>query len=162
MTEGDTPVQRSRIFISYRRQDAEQAAGRLAADLRTHFAAEQVFEDIASIEPGADFEEALQQGLASCAAVIVVIGPAWSTITDRQGRRRIELTDDWVRQEVAHCLQSPGVRVFPVLVGDAHMPRSEDLPEALRPLTRRQAYPLVTRHWAKDVATLVRHLLTSR
>jgi formylglycine-generating enzyme required for sulfatase activity len=155
---GGTPVQRSRIFISYRRQDAEQAAGRLADDLRRHFEPEQIFEDIASIEPGADFEEALQQGLASCAAVIVVMGPAWATITDKQGRRRIELADDWVRQEVAHCLQSPGVGVFPVLVGDAHMPNADELPEALRPLTRRQAYPLTTRHWPKDVAVLVEHL----
>jgi len=155
---GDTPVQRSRIFISYRRADAEQAAGRLAADLRSHFDPDQIFEDIASIDPGADFEEALRDGLASCAAVIVVMGPTWSTVTDRQGRRRIDLPDDWVRQEVAHCVQSPGVRVFPVLVGDAHMPSAEDLPEVLRSLTRRQAYPLVARHWTKDIALLVGHL----
>ena len=106
------PVQRSRIFISYRRKDAEQAAGRLAADLRMHFQREQVFEDIASIDPGVDFMDALRDGLESCAAMIVVIGPSWLTIADRQGRRCLDLPDDWVRQEVAYGLQA-GVRAPP-------------------------------------------------
>jgi hypothetical protein len=159
---GVTPLQRSRIFVSYRREDAEQAAGRLASDLRVHFKQEQVFEDIASIAPGADFMDALRDGLESCAAVIVVMGPTWATLTDKQGQRRIGLADDWVRQEVAYGLQSQGVRVFPVLVGDAHMPRPEDLPEDLQPLTRRQAIPVTVRHWAKDIGLLVEQLKRRR
>lgn len=151
-------VQRTRIFVSYRRQDAQHAAGRLAADLRAHFGHDQVFEDIASIAPGADFMDALRDGLANCAAIIVVIGPKWVTLADRQGRRRIDLADDWVRQEVAYGLQQQGVRVFPVLVDDADMPRAEELPEDLRPLTRRQAAPVTVRHWAKDVSLMFDHL----
>lgn len=126
--------------------------------MRAHFSQEQVFEDIASIAPGADFMDALRDGLESCAAVIVVMGPTWATLTDTQGRRRIDLADDWVRLEVAYGLQSKGVRVFPVLVGDAHMPRSEDMPEDLQPLTRRQAIPVTVRHWAKDISSLVEQL----
>lgn len=151
-------MQRSRIFVSYRREDAQQAAGRLAADLRTYFDRDQVFEDIASIAPGSDFMEALHEGLASCCAVVVVIGPNWAALTDRHGKRRIDSPDDWVRQEVAYGLQQPGVRVFPVLVDDAHMPRVEELPEDLQPLTRRQATPVTVRHWAKDVGLLADHL----
>jgi formylglycine-generating enzyme required for sulfatase activity len=154
---GTTSVQRSRIFISYRREDAEQAAGRLAADLRKHFKREQVFEDIASIDFGADFMDALRDGLESCAAMIVVIGPTWVTITDKQGRRRLDLADDWVRQEVAYALKA-GVRVIPVLVGHAEMPSSDALPQEIQPLTRRQAMPLVTRHWDKDVELLADRL----
>jgi formylglycine-generating enzyme required for sulfatase activity len=157
----DTPVQRSRIFVSYRREDAAQAAGRLAADLRMHFKHEQVFEDIASIAPGMDFMDALRDGLESAAAVVVVIGPTWCNLTDEQGRRRIDLTDDWVRQEVAYCLQITGVRVFPVLVDDARMPRAEELPEDIRSLTRRQGTPLTVRHWSKDVGLLVDQLKRS-
>lgn len=111
------PAKRSRIFVSYRREDAEQAAGRLAADLRNDFPHDRVFEDIASIEPGRDFVDALHEGLDSCAAMVVVMGPAWLSLTDPQGRRRIDLQDDWVRREVAYGLQCADVRVFPVLVG---------------------------------------------
>jgi formylglycine-generating enzyme required for sulfatase activity len=145
---------RSRIFISYRHAADEYAVGRLAEELRKHFPRDQVFEDIASIDPGADFVDALQRGLNTCAAVLVVIGPSWVTVTDRQGRRRLDLPDDWVRHEVAESLRQPGVRVFPLLL-DAEMPSAEDLPEPLRPLTRRQAFPLTGRHWANDVAQLI-------
>jgi hypothetical protein len=44
-----TPI-RSRIFISYRHEDTDVAAGRLADDLRKHFTSEQVFQDFVSIE----------------------------------------------------------------------------------------------------------------
>ena len=60
--------------------------------------------------------------------------------------------------EVAESLRRPGVRVFPVLVGDARMPGVDDLPEELQSLTRRQAFPLTVRHWAKDIEELVDYL----
>jgi formylglycine-generating enzyme required for sulfatase activity len=158
MAPKDAAVGRSRIFISYRRADSEQAAARLAEDLRRHFAPEQVFQDFASIDPGADFVEAVQRGLDTCAAVLVVIGTGWLGAADKQGRRRLDLPDDWVRHEVAESLKHPDVRVFPVLVSNAEMPAAEDLAEPLRSLTRRQAFPLTVRHWANDVAELVGHL----
>jgi len=153
----EVPAGRSRIFISYRHEVDEYAVGRLAEELRQHFPRDQVFEDIASIDPGADFVDALQHGLDTCAAVLVVIGPNWVTATDRQGRRRLDLPDDWVRYEVAESLRNPGVRVFPLLL-DAEMPSADDLPESLRPLTRRQAFPLTGRHWANDTAKLIEFL----
>ena len=152
----ETPS-RSRIFINYRREDTAHVAGRLADDLRRHFASDQVFQDFASIEPGTDFTQAVQHGLDTCAAVLVVIGPTWLTVTDHKGRRRLDLPDDWVAHEVAESLTRPEVRVFPVLV-DAEMPAPEDLPEPLRPLTRRQAFPITSRHWANDVADLIAFL----
>lgn len=151
-------TERSRIFISYRREDSEQAALHLAEDLRRRFAPQQVFHDIASIDPGADFVDALQAGLDNCAVVIVVIGPGWLSAKDIRGRRRLDLPDDWVRREVVESLSCKDVRVFPVLVGNADMPSADDLPEALRPLARRQAFTFTTRHWAKDVDELVVHL----
>jgi formylglycine-generating enzyme required for sulfatase activity len=157
MATNDARAGSARIFISYRREDAEYPVGRLAEDLRQHFARDQVFQDIASIDPGADFVEALQRALDTCAAVLVVIGPKWLTVADRQGRRRLDAPDDWVRHEIAESLRRPGVRVFPLLL-DAEMPSAEELPEPLRPLTRRQAFPLTGRHWVKDVAELVEFL----
>lgn len=149
---------RSRIFISYRHEDSELASARIADDLRRYFGQPQVFQDFASIDPGADFVEAVDQGLNTCAAVLVVIGPDWLNAADKQGRRRLELPDDWVRHEVAESLKRSSVRVFPVLVGDAQMPDAAELPEPLKPLSRRQAFPLTVRHWSNDLAQLIEHL----
>jgi hypothetical protein len=158
VTTDSVSVQASRIFISYRRDDSELAASRMAEDLRRHFAPAQVFQDFASIDPGADFVDAVQRGLDTCAAVLVVIGSKWLNVVDRKGRRRLDVPGDWVRYEVAESLRRPGVRVFPVLLDHADMPGLDDLPEDLQALTRRQAFPLTVRHWGKDVAELVEHL----
>ena len=148
----------SRIFISYRREDSDIWAARLADELRQHLPPEQVFQDIASIDPGADFRTVLDEALATAAAMLVVIGPHWLSATDRNGRKRLESPADFVHQEVAESLRRPGVRVFPLLVNGAEMPSEEDLPDSLKPLARRQAFELTVRHWANDVAHLVQAL----
>ncbi len=148
----------SRIFINYRREDTGMGVGRLTDSLREHFAADRIFQDISSIAPGADFIEALHQALADCAVVLVVIGPKWLAATDRQGRRRLDDPEDWVRQEIVEALGRPDLRVFPLLVDGAEMPPAAELPEAIRPLARRQAHELTLRHWAKDIAVLVETL----
>jgi hypothetical protein len=151
----------SRIFISYRREDSDIWAGRLADELRKHFPVEQVFQDIASIDPGADFPTVLEEALATAAVMLVVIGPRWLSATDKNGRKRLESPADFVHQEVAASLRSPAVRVFPLLVNGAPMPAEEELPDPLKPLARRNAIELTVRHWASDVAQLVQTLKRS-
>jgi formylglycine-generating enzyme required for sulfatase activity len=129
------------IFISYRREDSIAYSGRLYDRLTAEFGKGQVFMDIDSIDPGADFIEAIEQTVAACDAVLVVIGRQWLTVVDAQGRRRIENPADFVRLEVETAL-SRKVRVVPVLVGGAQMPRSDELPGALVGLSRRHALDL--------------------
>ncbi len=151
----------SRIFISYRREDSDIWAGRLADELRKHFPAEQVFQDIASIDPGANFRTVLKEALATAAVMLVIIGPRWLSATDKNGRKRLESSADFVHQEVAESLRSPAVRVFPLLVNGAAMPVEEDLPDPLKPLVERNAVELTVRHWASDVAQLVQTIKRS-
>ena len=146
------------IFISYRREDSDIWVGRLGDELRKHFPPEEIFQDIASIDPGAEFPKALSEALARAAATLIVIGPRWLSATDRQGRRRLDNASDFVRQEVVESLRRPGVRVFPVLVGGAEMPAEDDLPDPLKPLAQRHAYELTVRHWARDAEQLVQIL----
>lgn len=54
------------IFISYRRQDSQSAAGRLADHLREHMSGVPIFRDVETIEPGVDFVEAIGRALQSC------------------------------------------------------------------------------------------------
>lgn len=143
----------SGVFISYRRQDSQSAAGRLADHLKEHLRA-PVFRDVETIEPGVDFVEAIERALASCAVMLVVIGPRWLSATDAAGRRRLDDPNDYTRLEVGTALKR-NVRVIPVLVEGAVMPDAEGLPEELKPLARRNAIELSDKRWEYDVSQLV-------
>jgi TIR domain len=127
-----------RIFISYRRQETAWAAGRLNDVLLQHFPAEQVFTDVDSIEPGEDFVERIKAAVGSCDVLLALIGPQWLTITDESGQRRLDNPDDYVRLEIETALKRK-IRLIPILVDDARMPHSNQLPETLASLTRRNA-----------------------
>jgi len=142
------------IFISYRRQDSQSAAGRLADHLRDAMAGVPIFRDVETIEPGVDFVDAIGRALQSCGVLLAVIGPRWSSATDTTGKRRLDNPDDYTRLEIATALQRPDVRVIPVLVEGAVMPAGDELPDDLKPLSRRNAIELTDKRWEFDVSTL--------
>ena len=73
--------------------------------------------------------------------------------------RRLDATDDWVRQEIATALKLEKP-VLPVLFQGAAFPSCEDLPENLRKLGfhKCQAYPISERRWDDDARDLVASL----
>ena len=144
------------VFISYRRSDSDVAAGRLADDLEEIFGREAIFRDVDTLQPGENYMTALDHALGSCAALIAMIGPRWSSITDEAGRRRLEDPTDWVRAEVRRALERD-VRVIPLLIGST-MPRDADIPADLKALLQRQALDISDRHWSQDVELLARVL----
>lgn len=149
------PRERSaNIFINYRREDSAGHAGRLFDALSSHFAG-RLFMDVDTLEPGVDFVEAIEQAVGSCEVLIVIIGREWLTIEDQAGRRRLDNPGDFVRLEVESALARK-IRVIPVLVQDAPMPRAEELPESLVRLARRNAIELSDARWAYDVDRLAR------
>jgi hypothetical protein len=68
--------------------------------------------------------------------LIAVIGQRWLNSSDEEGGRRIDHPEDSVRLEIATALKR-NIRVIPVLVDGALMPRSSDLPDDLKLLVRR-------------------------
>jgi hypothetical protein len=145
------------IFISYRRDDSEGEAGRLFDDLARAFGDNSVFMDVSGINPGADFRKAIDDNVASCGVLLAVIGPAWATIHDGQGVRRLDDANDFVRLEIASAL-TRNVAVIPVLVHDAKMPRPEQLPENLKDLAFRNSVELTHVRWNSDVQLLINAL----
>jgi hypothetical protein len=143
------------IFISYRRQDSQSAAGRLADHLRDHMPAVPIFRDVETIEPGVDFVEAIGRALQSCGVLLAIIGPRWSTMTDAAGRRRLDDANDYARLEISTALQRSDVLVIPVLVEGATMPAADELPDDLKRLARRNAFELTDKRWEFDVTSLV-------
>ena len=144
----------SGIFISYRRDDAAGHAGRLFDRLAQHFGRDRVFMDVAGIESGVDFIEAIERAVGSCDVLIVVIGRQWAQATNAAGNRRLEDPSDFVRLEAATALKR-NVRVIPLLVESAQLPSADSLPEDLRTLTRRNAFELRDGRWEADMALLV-------
>src|SRR5215813_4855936 len=146
-----------RIFINYRRGDDPGNTGRLFDRLQEAFRPEQLFMDVDNIAPGLDFVHVLEQQVGQCDALLAVIGPRWLDALDHQGNRRLDNPDDFVRIEIESAL-SQGKRVIPVLVGDARMPRPDELPETMRPFVRRHAVRLTHERFGADTQVLVKAL----
>jgi hypothetical protein len=138
---GPIPAGPGRIFISYRREETAYPAGWLYDRLADRFGGGQVFKDVDSIQLGDDFVEVITSAVGSCDVLLALIGDEWLTITDDHGRRRLDNPDDFVRLEIEAAL-TRNVRVIPILVDGARMPRADQLPGSLAKLVRRQALEL--------------------
>jgi hypothetical protein len=144
------------VFISYRREDTQDASGRLCDDLADVYGPESVFMDIDSVPLGVDFVECVSDQICRCSAVIVVIGNRWLKLRDKR-RRRLDNSDDLVRAEIAVALRQ-AIPVIPVLVQGAKMPRAEQLPQNIRALARRNGIDLSGPAWKAGVERLLKEL----
>jgi TIR domain-containing protein len=153
----ESPPATGRVFMSYRRQETAYAAGWLFDRLVEHLGAGQVFKDVDSIELGDDFVEAITTAVGSCDVLLALIGDQWLTITDEDGRRRLDDPADFVHLEIEAAL-TRGVRVIPILVEGARMPRADELPPNLAGLVRRQALELSPSRFKFDTSRLLRVL----
>ena len=129
------------IFISYRRQDTKQIAGRIFDKLTAKFGAGAVFMDTEGIPFGVNFHTYLDGAVARARIVLVLIGHGWAEAKDEAGRRRLDSPDDFVRIEVESALKR-NIPMGAVLIDGAPVPRAEQLPESLRPLLRFNAAPV--------------------
>jgi hypothetical protein len=120
------------IFISYRRLDSAFFSQWLAGDLSSKFSERSVFIDAQNIRDAdiwkteiegrlnaADIDDA---PIPSSEAVLVIIGKSWISMSDEDGRRRIDLKDDWVRREIEISLRGKK-KIFPLLVGKSESVR---------------------------------------
>jgi hypothetical protein len=120
----------ARITISYRRKDNEEMAGRIRDCLVTHHGDDSVFMDIYNIPIGQDFRSHIREAVSQSDILVVIIGRRWLGAAKNR-RSRIEDEIDSVRLEVETALEAH-VRIFPVLIGAARMPKAEQLPESLK------------------------------
>ena len=144
-------------FINYRRSDAQQAAHGLYAQMRARFGPSHVFMDVNALLPGALWPDRLRRALEEATVLLCIIGPRWLTTADRYGQRRLDKSDDWVRNEIIHALncQKP---IIPILVAGGEVPPIEGLPTELSELLLHQAVQLRDEKWDQDLNELVRTL----
>jgi hypothetical protein len=144
------------IFISYRRDDSQGFAGRLADDLTEILGPDLVFRDV-EIPAGYDFTEVLNRAVAACDVLLVVIGRNWRAPSALTAKSRLFDPVDWVRAEIESAFDQ-GKHVIPVLVAGANMCTASELPESIAHLSRMQAFKMTDRRWDDDIQDLLQLL----
>jgi hypothetical protein len=147
------------IFISYRRIDTAPWAGRLFDHLSKRFGKSQVFMDIAgSIPRGANFERVLTNALNDCSVLLALIGPKWISCTYADGRRRLDVPEDWVRNEIATALRRK-IYIIPIRFDGAPFPEKRELPEDLHGLCDVHYADVTDSRWDYDVGGIIEDLI---
>ncbi|HEU5345806.1 MAG TPA: toll/interleukin-1 receptor domain-containing protein [Ktedonobacterales bacterium] len=126
----------SKVFISYRRDDAADLAGRIRDRMIQNWrlSKENVFMDIDNIKVGADFMQVIERTIRECQAMVILISPSWLAQVNKPGV-------SYVRVEAELAIRFR-LRLIPILVGGAKLPGADQLPESLRPLTNLNIRPV--------------------
>jgi len=147
----------TKIFICYRREDSQTIANFLKVKLEKFFP-RQVFLDTSSLPSGSLWPDEIQEALNRAEIVLVLIGDKWLTCHNLvDGRRRLDESGDWVRQELKTAIQK-NKTLIPVLINSIKMPTEESLPEDIRGLTRFQAISLNENKLEPEVDQLIKEL----
>ncbi|HWH98882.1 MAG TPA: hypothetical protein VNT27_01005 [Propionibacteriaceae bacterium] len=125
----------TRVYLSYRREDGEQIAQRIADRLGEQF-------EVVGHASTAEAESAVM----AADVLVAVIGARW---TDIMRQRRLDGSPDAVSAELVTALRR-GVLVIPVLVGGAGMPSRSELPEPLAELAGKRAVIVGTDSFTSD------------
>ena len=80
-----------------------------------------MFMDTKNIDLGDDFVQAIDQAIAKCDALVVLIDRDWLKGADNRKRRRLDNPKDFVRLEIEAALKRD-IRLYPVLAPHASMP----------------------------------------
>ncbi|MCR6481761.1 toll/interleukin-1 receptor domain-containing protein [Amycolatopsis sp. OK19-0408] len=147
----------TQVFLSYRTTDEPFAVAFLDHELTREFGPGAVFFASRSIDLGADWEPAMFAAVTASDAVLVIIGPRWLTAADKNGRRRLDDPDDFVRREVELGLRL-NKQVIPVHLERRHPLDRTTLPEPLWDLAAKQSTVVAFRNSEPDIGRLVTRL----
>jgi len=119
-----------KIAISYRRAGSQAIVGRIFDRLVERYGANEVFMDIETIPYGVDFQAHIEGVLRQSKVLLVAVGPHWCGQAEN-GSARIFEDADPVRVELRIAL-TRSIRIIPILLETAAMPKASELPESLR------------------------------
>jgi Sulfatase-modifying factor enzyme 1/TIR domain len=147
-----------KVFISYRRADAKYPARDIHKAFCRTLPRDQVFMDVDSIPPGANFRKTLKDWVDQCEVLLALISSGWIDASDpKTGRRRLDNEGDFVRIEIGEAL-ARDIKVVPVLIDGTLLPDRDLLPDDLKGLVDRQAEFVEYRTFDADVERLIRKL----
>ncbi|MCR9271123.1 MAG: TIR domain-containing protein [Hyphomonadaceae bacterium] len=137
------------VFISYRTEDTAWIAGRIAERLQLALDDRSVFLDKSTIEPGADFIDAIGDHIDDSRVLLAIIGSKWTDILKSKQHEPV----DYVRIEIEQAL-ARGIRVIPITIDGTVMPSFTDLPTSLEGLTRLHAFKISPDFFDAGMTTL--------
>jgi pterin-4a-carbinolamine dehydratase len=139
-----TPTPRL-AFISYRRDDSRDWAHLIADAIHRAFGRESLFLDTDGIRVGDAWTQRIDRALDASHVLVPVIGSKWLFLQNPEdGRRRLDVENDWVRRELEHAI-TRGKPILPVLVSGMRMPAAAALPPSIQQLCSRQALQVTDR-----------------
>ena len=141
-----------RIFINYRISDTQDACDRLFSALFKHFGP-IIFQDI-EIPAGTLWPDSIRGALKQADVVLVLFGQSWLT-AEKEGKRRLDEPEDWVRLEIEKAIEW-NKTIIPISIGDTKPLDAKDLPESIRALASIQRLQLRRgKDWQMDFQALV-------
>ena len=135
-------------------------SSRLYQDLVEEYGPANLFMDVDSLPLGEQFPEYIRKRIIACSVVLVVIGRSWLN-SSKDGLRRIDDTQDFVRREVCYALENDKL-IIPVLIENAALPDQHELPDDIKLLSQRQALKLHYSYWDVDLRRLKQSLRLQR
>lgn len=147
----------AKLFLCYRRDDSAHFAGRVQDRLGSEFGRDLLFMDVDTIPLGLNFSKVLREEVAKCRVLLAMIGPNWLDAVDKDGNRRLDDPNDFVRIEIAAALQRD-IPVIPILLDGARVPKADELPKDLGELSMRNGLDVRHASFHDDIDRLVRNL----
>ncbi|WP_189272449.1 toll/interleukin-1 receptor domain-containing protein [Kitasatospora griseola] len=141
------------VFINYRRATDAYAAALLDELLSRELGSRRVFRASKSIPAGSDYVSEISEAIASCDAMLVVVGVGWSESFPVSGDGR----EDWVLREIREALEARKV-IIPIILSGASVIRRESIPEDLAGLAFLQYLRFDYRNSAQDAIHISRRL----
>lgn len=131
---------KTKFYISYRRTDDFETTQKIHSTLAEAFGRNNVFFWAGTPEITDHFDalKYIKKNIHQSDVMLVVIGREWVAI----GRERFNNPNDYVLFELEKALSDPRIKVVPLLINNAKMPRTDDLPPSIQKLTNIQALSL--------------------
>ena len=143
-----------KIFVNYRRLDEPGFCLLLYEKLESSFGSGSVFMDVeGDIRPGDNFDVVLRETLTQCNLFLLVIGPKWFSLFETKDPN----PKDFVWAEIKWALDS-NIRIIPVLLNGAEMPKDYEVPKGIQSILRLQAVSLRSNSFNADYQYLYRFI----
>lgn len=146
----------SRIYLTYRRDDAGGVAPGLYGLLAQRFGKKRVRWDVEVLRAvrWRSYSAYLGRRLKPDDVVVLLIGRRWASATDDGGRRLLDDPKDAHRHELEVAFARKSI-VIPVLLPGAEMPAPDELPPSLHRLGEIEAHELTERRYLADLTKLI-------
>lgn len=120
-----------KIFISYRRNDTADMAGRLYGDLKKKFSNAEIFFDANEIPSGAELSNYIREKIKEADLLLAIIGWNWTDYSEETKKNRIFEEYDWVKEELLIAIKNK-TPIMPVLAFGAPFPSRKAIPIDIR------------------------------